>query len=200
MSASFLPLRRRNSLKFSEHPRPLGANTLTRFVHPAGSVQRKRLPPERHQHQHCLVLPDGQCRKIKGRTMKVRPFPAILLPADSRCLARNQLGLRADRTQLAAHRCRTKPRCCCGRVPACSPDLLVQHFTRQHLSRFPQGISTTAAPCRTDGLRRHYSTAHSGRGRAIRSLNGQGISLCIILGRRASALTCQNLIALARTL
>ena len=26
-------------------PRPLGANTLTQFAHPAGSVQRKRLPP-----------------------------------------------------------------------------------------------------------------------------------------------------------
>ena len=44
-------------LRFSEHPRPLGANTLTRFVHPAGSVQRKKAAARKGAAPTCLVCP-----------------------------------------------------------------------------------------------------------------------------------------------
>ena len=49
----------RNSppLGFSEQPRPLGANTLTRFVHPAGSVQRKKAAARKGAAPTCLVCP-----------------------------------------------------------------------------------------------------------------------------------------------
>ena len=42
-------------LGFSEHPRPLGANTLTRFVHPAGSVQRKKAAARKGAAPTCLI-------------------------------------------------------------------------------------------------------------------------------------------------
>ncbi len=44
-------------LGFSEHPRPLGTNTLTRFVHPAGSVQRKKAATRKGAAPTCLVCP-----------------------------------------------------------------------------------------------------------------------------------------------
>ena len=45
-------------LGFSEHPpRPLGANTLTRFVHPAGSVQRKKAAARKGAAPTFLVCP-----------------------------------------------------------------------------------------------------------------------------------------------
>ena len=42
-------------LRFSEHSRPLGANTLTRFVHPARSVQRKKAAALKGAAPTCLV-------------------------------------------------------------------------------------------------------------------------------------------------
>ena len=44
-------------LGFSEHPRPLGANTLTQFVHPAGSVQRKKAAARKGAAPTFLVCP-----------------------------------------------------------------------------------------------------------------------------------------------
>ncbi len=38
-------------------PRPLGANTFTRFVHPAGSVQRKKAAARKGAAPTCLVCP-----------------------------------------------------------------------------------------------------------------------------------------------
>ena len=49
---------RNSPLRFSEkHPRPLGANTLTRFVHPAGSVQRKKAAARKGAAPTFLVCP-----------------------------------------------------------------------------------------------------------------------------------------------
>ena len=42
-------------VEVSEHPRPLGANTLTRFVHPAGSVQRKKAAARKGAAPTCLI-------------------------------------------------------------------------------------------------------------------------------------------------
>ena len=56
--------------------RPLGVNTLTRFVHPAGSVQRKKAAARKGAAPTCPRVPQiVSAEKIKGRTMKVRPFP-----------------------------------------------------------------------------------------------------------------------------
>ena len=41
----------------ANNPRPLGANTLTRFVHPAGSVQRKKAAARKGAAPTCLVCP-----------------------------------------------------------------------------------------------------------------------------------------------
>ena len=49
---------RNSSLDFKRKTsRPLGANTLTQFAHPAQPVQRKRLPPVRDEHAYAVHAP-----------------------------------------------------------------------------------------------------------------------------------------------
>ena len=91
--------------------RPLGANTLTQFVHPAQSVQRKEPPCQGELACGSSCAPAFRCRK-KSRHVRANPPAAVRAPrsagAEKRAAPLGRTRLRSSCAP--AFRCRKKGR------------------------------------------------------------------------------------------